>query len=308
MDMDGSSPPEPQGPDRTGARGWWCAGFRPEGGSPGELLEDLFGLAGDGAWRRVRGRETFPWPGTEDLVVKRFQGGEARDWWFERLREGELPRSPGRREAENLMALAAEGLPAPRAVAWVEEDSARRRPGLPGTGGRSALVMERIEYRTTLRQALANAGPAEREQLGTALLELVAKLHGNGWYHRDLYLDHVVQLENGGLCLLDLGRARRQESPRERWFIKDLAALYSSAPGAIPPRARLRFLARGLKRRRAATPGLRRRRSELRRWSRVVQAKAKRLAQHAPRAADHEGAARAVEDQRIRDERRGGSA
>ncbi|MFT5291409.1 MAG: tRNA A-37 threonylcarbamoyl transferase component Bud32 [Planctomycetota bacterium] len=308
MGMDGSSLPEPLGPDRTGAWGWWCTGFRPEGDSPGALLEDLFGLASDRAWRRVRGRETFPWPGEEDLVVKRFQGGEARDWWFERLREGELPRSPGRREAENLMALAADGLPAPRAVAWVEEDSARRRPGLPGTGGRSALVMERIEYQRTLRQALASADPLERERLGVALLELVAKLHGSGWYHRDLYLDHVVQLDNGELCLLDLGRARRQESPRERWFIKDLAALYSSTPGAIPPRARLRFLARWLKRRRGATPGSRRRRSDLRRWSRVIQAKAKRLAQHAPRAADHEGAARAVQDQRARDGRHGGLA
>ena len=275
------------------------------GDSPGALLKDLFGLGSTGAWRRVRGRETLPWPGEEELVVKRFQGGEARDWWYERLREGELPRSPGRREAENLMALAVDGLPAPRAVAWVEEDAARRRPGLPGTGGRSALVMERVEYRATLRQALAGADAPERERLGTDLLKLVAKLHGNGWYHRDLYLDHVVLLEGGGLCLLDLGRARREEAPRERWFIKDLAALYSSAPGVISPRARLRFLARWLKQRRGATPGLRRRRNELRRWSRVVQAKAKRLAQHAPRAADPEGAAREAQDQRAREEQRG---
>lgn len=296
--MEGSETRPPFGPDRVGARGWWQDEFLPEDHDPSSLLETLFGLEPDGTWRHVHGRETFPWPGREHLVVKRYEGGEARDWWYERLRDGELPRSPGRREAENLHSLTADGIPVPRVLAWVEEDAARRHPGLAGRTGRSALVMERIPHEASLRLALTRAPADERVRLGGALLDLVSRLHGRGWYHRDLYLEHVVQRADGELCLLDLGRARREESPRERWFIKDLAALYISTPGSVPPRARLRFLASWLARRKLVTPGLRRRRSELRRWSRVIEAKGRRMARHAPRAADADGAARAGEDAR----------
>ena len=105
-----------------------------------------------------------------------------------------------------------------------------------------------------------------------------------------------MQLEDGSLCLLDVGRARKEPAPRERWFVKDLAALYVSAPGSISPRERLRFLAGWLTHRRAARPDLRDRRSQLRRWSRVVVAKGRRMAQHAPRSSDPEGAERAARD------------
>jgi hypothetical protein len=50
-------------------------------------------------------------------------------------------------------------------------------------------------------------------------------------------------LEDGELALLDAGRARHAKSPRSRWFVKDLAALSSSAPPALAT-ARLRFAAR----------------------------------------------------------------
>lgn len=269
------------------ARGWWAAALRPAPATPAALLDEVFALEPEVRWRSVSGRETFPWPGRPGLVVKRFEGGPSRDWWYERLKEGEVPRSPARREAETLRALAAEHLPAPVALAWVEEDATRRHPGLGGKGGRSALVMGRIEIEQTLRQALARADAVERERLGRSLLALVSRLHAGGWYHRDLYLEHVVLLATGELALLDLGRARREPAPRERWFVKDLAALYLSAPGAVPPRARLRFLAGWLRGRAASTRG---RPHDLRRWSRVVQAKAQRMARHAPRDSDPSGA------------------
>ena len=171
----------------------------------------------------------------------------------------------------------------PAALGWWEE----RNPGgwLDHRWARSAVLMQRVEHRETLREVCsARPDEARRRWLGP-LAELTARLHGRGWYHRDLYLQHVVvaaphQDRAERLVLLDVGRARRRARPRRRWFVKDLAALLHSAPATIPPRARLRFLVaycrlRGLEGR-AARRGL----------ARAVLAKARRIASHAPRHVD----------------------
>jgi len=214
--------------------------------------------------RAVPGRETFAWPeGSEPpLVVKRYRGDLARDRWYDRL-HGHAGRSPGRREYENLVALAAEGLPVPRALGWAEE-----------ADGSSLVVMARVPHGAHLRDRLLageDAGPwLER------LVPLVVRLHEQGWYHRDLYLQHWVE-GPGGPVLLDVGRARRQARPRRRWFLKDLAALEHSAPAAVGPATRLRFLA-GYLDGRGVRDG-----STRRRWARDVAARAAAMAAHRPR-------------------------
>lgn len=270
-----------------------------------ELLRLIFELAPRAAFRRLPGRETFAWPGREEWVVKRFRGGESRERWHELLR-GATPRSPGRREGENLAALGALGLPVPRPLAWIEEAAAL------GFGGvrRSAVVMAHVAHRETLRQRLARASPREAAHWSTALAELVAELHAAGWYHRDLYLQHVVLAADAApgraaLTLLDLGRARSGHPPRARWLVKDLAALLHSTPSRVGRAERLRFLARWLELGRAAggrgrfqtgersdagDGGEARRNAgeerELRSWARRVLAKQRVLAAHAPRHVD----------------------
>jgi len=244
--------------------------------------------AEDSWLRRMPGRQTFLHrlqPGGREVVVKRFspEGRLAtlREDWRGRLRgraEGpgtagpERPRSPrlrgpARRERDALRELERQGLRVPAPLALVEE---------PGPGGRSLLVMEHVPHRLTLRDLeLPPDGRLEQ-----ALLGLVLGLHRAGWYHRDLYLHHLVLDERGvspegSLTLLDCGRARRSllERPRRRWLEKDLAALALWLPDGLDSRRRLRFLAgyldglgiRSRARRRAIAAGIEQRRLRMER-------------------------------------------
>ncbi len=246
------------------------------------VLDTLFRLVPERTFRRIPGRETFPWPGRSEWIVKRVHGGEARDHWHDRLRGGS--RSAARREAENLLELDRLGVKVPRPLLWVEEGDARKRPALRG---RSALVLETVLHSESLRQRLARSSPAEVRRWASELLDLVGTLHRSGWVHRDLYLEHLV-LGPDSLVLLDCARARRLGFVRRRWLVKDLAALLHSAPASVSRAERLRFLAAWLAR---VEPGsARNARAARRRWARAIISKARRLAAHRPRFADPESA------------------
>jgi tRNA A-37 threonylcarbamoyl transferase component Bud32 len=258
---------------------WFAPDFEPPAElsrSYGECLAALFGLEPATWLRRVPGRETFAWPGQTRWIVKRFVGGEPRDFWYERLRGG--TRSCARREAENLQQLAADGFAVPRALAWFEEAAACRHPRLAGRRGRSALVMERVPHTETLRGRLARASASELRSWNDRLAEYVVRLHAAGWYHRDLYLQHFVLVAEE-LALLDVGRARREANPRTRWFVKDLAALLHSAPDSLSRGERLRFL-------RAWLAGMGEGGDATRSWAAAIGTKARQLAAHEPRLVD----------------------
>ena len=198
--------------------------FLVDPGAPGELPRCL-DVDGDPVGLDPRPGGRPPW------VVKCHRGGRGRQAVGEALRElvaGSAPRSPGRREAETLAALAALGLPVPAPLLW-----ARRGPV-------SLTVLAFVPHPRTLRGAV-EAGELSAARLDE-LAALVARLHAAGWYHRDLYLDHLLETGDG-LVLIDAGRARRDPLPRLRWLAKDLAALSSSAPPDLV-RARLRVLVR----------------------------------------------------------------
>lgn len=224
--------------------------FEAVAGSEKALGGALLGLEVGACLRRLPGRETFlvdlAEPGAPrvldvdgdavglaldaelPVVVKRFGASDAREARAELLR-GKLPRSPAQREAENLAGLLSAGLPVPQPYLFCE------------SGASSLVVLEYLPHSATLR-SLIEAGAPEAEPLSWDLAVLVAHMHDAGWYHRDLYLEHVVVMEDGELALLDAGRARHAKSPRSRWFVKDLAALSSSAPLAMKAE-RLRFAA-----------------------------------------------------------------
>jgi tRNA A-37 threonylcarbamoyl transferase component Bud32 len=266
-------PPFPTPPSR-GGRAWvdpvWGDAPVTWRGSAAAVLAELE-AAEPARWlRRIPGRESFVLDaGGGAVVVKRFQGDQSRERWFERL-SGIAVRSPGRRECENLRELTAGGFPVPRPLAWFEQ------------GARSAVVMELVAHETTLRAALPDMAAAERVGWGAEVAALVARLHTAGWYHRDLYLEHLVLARRGPsrLALLDVGRARRQAQVRRRWFVKDVAALLHSAPDAVCARERLRLLARYLDERGVSE------RPARRVFAREVERKARRIAAHAPRFVD----------------------
>jgi len=212
--------------------------------------------------RRRPGRETFlagSWG-----IVKRYRGRDLA----EALRDfigARGFRSPGRREGENLADLGRAGIPVPEPRAWFQ------------TGAESAVVMEAVDHRQTLRDRL-EADPRQAREWVGPLAALVARLHESGWYHRDLYLQHLVLAGESDprLVLIDVGRARHGSRIRRRWWIKDLAALLHSTPDGVAARTRLRFLAAYCDARGVTE------REERRSWARAVLAKAKRMAAHVP--------------------------
>jgi tRNA A-37 threonylcarbamoyl transferase component Bud32 len=226
------------------------------------FLEGLAAQTPTELLRRGRGRETYRClgPRGEHLVAKR-----TRTPWLARL----AGKRPAKAEFDALVRLAAVGLPVPQALGLLER------------GDLGLVVMAEVEHSTDLRQHLA-AQPGEAALWLPRVLQLTLGLHERGWYHRDLYLDHFVvgRPAPGGaerLSLLDLGRARRAVQPRQRWFIKDLAALLHSTPAAVDDRLKLRFLHEYLAARGVSSP------SERRRWRERVRAKARRMAAHTPR-------------------------
>lgn len=216
--------------------------------------------------RRAPGRETrLHVSSGERLIEKLYEGSGGCEAWRERLR-GVKARSPARREYDALVELHAAGVPVPRALSSTDD------------GRRSSVRMSYVPHSETLAERLATASAAERLRLGAALLDIVLRLHRAGWYHRDLYLVHfLVRSGDGGLCLIDLGRARRDVAPRERWFEKDLAALEHSAPASVTRRERLRFLAAYLDGRGQ------RDRAARRRFAKGVERRAARMARHRPK-------------------------
>ncbi len=214
--------------------------------------------------RRLPGRVTFAWPEGDGAlwVVKRYRSDLARDRWFDLL-HGHPRRSPGRREFDSLQGLTADGLPVPRARGWAETGA-----------GTSLVVMDHVPHRLNVSQRLLS-GEDPRDWI-PKLVPLVAALHGQGWYHRDLYLDHWVEGPDGPV-LLDVGRARRQRRVRRRWFVKDLAALWHSLPRSVHPSMRVRWVAAYLDAR-----GIEGRESR-RAWLRRVRCRARHMARHRPK-------------------------
>ncbi len=206
---------------------------------------------------------------------KSFEGRGAPDGVLHWRRE---ERDTAEREVRQMEALAAAGVPAVRWAAWGREigpDGAERRsavlcPAVPG---------DALERR--LPAMIGGLAEAQRRdmirRIGDALAQLVAKLHGLGFVHRDLYLSHIfVEPARSGepvLTLIDVQRVFRPRLFVSRWIVKDLAALhYSTPPALIRPIERLRWLRTYL--------GVRRLDGRGRRLIRRIECKAAQIARH----------------------------
>jgi hypothetical protein len=202
--------------------------------------------------------------GETTIVYRKVHAPSRLPWRFRR--------SAARVEWERLHELAALGFRVPAPVLLAE------------SGAGSVLVTHEVTGALPLDQWLAThlPGPGDPAahvpvaRIVAAVAGLVARLHAAGFFHRDLYLCHLfLRTPAEEPTLIDLQRVRHGRRPRERWFVKDLAALASSTPPGVGAGRRLRFLRTYLERR-----GLAR---EWKAWARKVLAKARRIAAHVPK-------------------------
>jgi hypothetical protein len=113
------------------------------------------------------------------------------------------------------------------------------------------------ERRSALLIADAPGQPLERwvqshpERVPPALRDhlarFVRRFHRAGYVHRDLYLSHIFLDQHGAHApsfrLIDLLRVHRPRWRRQRWIVKDLAALNYSTPAGVATTAdRVRWL------------------------------------------------------------------
>jgi heptose I phosphotransferase len=140
-----------------------------------------------------------------------------------------FPVFSGPRELENVLALRAAGIAAPRPLAAGERDEGRRR--------RSFVVLEAIPG-TPLEELEL---PPERRDLVRRVARLVRDLHAAGFWHKDLYLANLLW-DGATLGLVDCERVkRRQGGPPPRARARDLASLDYSAE-RFSATDRVRFL------------------------------------------------------------------
>jgi hypothetical protein len=79
------------------------------------------------------------------------------------------------------------------------------------------------------------------------LARFVQRFHHAGYVHRDLYLSHIFLDLHGAndpsFRLIDVLRVHKPRWRRQRWFVKDLAALNYSTPAGVATTAdRVRWL------------------------------------------------------------------
>jgi len=161
--------------------------------------------------------------------------------WRSRLRArlGMGPRgAAGRVEAENLEALAADGIEVMDLIAYGEK---LHTDGLM----ESFLLTEELEGYTELHDFLrrrfsprelhhGTRRDHELNQIICQVAQIARRFHESGYNHRDFYCWHFFVREplpgRFEIKLIDLQRVQRRRRFRRRWIVKDLAQLAWSAP------------------------------------------------------------------------------
>jgi len=153
--------------------------------------------------------------------------------------------SPGLQEWEHLQWAAGQGLPAPRAVAAGEFIG-------PWGGLQSFLAIEELSGMLALHEAIplaqkhldSLAFSRWKQALAVEMARMTRALHGQRFFHKDLYVCHFFIHERdthhlpdsweGRVAIIDFHRLARHRWTAPWWKVKDLAELlYSSEiPGA----------------------------------------------------------------------------
>ena len=142
------------------------------------------------------------------LVVKRHRNPSRHP--VREMLKRVVGRSPARREWRALERLHAAGIGVPRPLAWGRLQ------------GGDELVVSVWHDGSDLRAALEGADEPTRATILEMLGEAIARLHAKGARHGDLHQGNLL-VENDRITLLDVQRARKQATARQR--LEDLARL-----------------------------------------------------------------------------------
>ncbi len=224
--------------------------------------------AGTRTTHRVEGPQSV-------FFLKRHRGltSTQRFWPFRRSNS-----SPARTEWDNHLIMRRSGFDVPDPVAMGESDAVFAVPA------ESFLITREVpgpSLDRVLTDGMPGFGDGRDQKLVQAVIRdlsgLVRRLHSSGFYHKDLYLQHLIVKDDprwGRPYMVDLQRVEQKFPPATRWLVKDIAALHYSAPPSFTRTDRLRFLLQYLGKTRVDPL--------TRKWIASVEARVTRMKGHQP--------------------------
>lgn len=154
--------------------------------------------------------------------------------------------SPARLEWDNHLIMRRSGFDVPDPVAMGESEAVFSIPA------ESFLITREVpgpSLDKVLTEGVPGFDDGRDQKLVQAVIRdlsgLVRRLHSAGFYHKDLYLQHLIVKDDprwGRPYMVDLQRVEQKFPPSHRWLVKDIAALHYSAPDSFTRADRLRFL------------------------------------------------------------------
>ncbi|MDD5556503.1 MAG: lipopolysaccharide kinase InaA family protein [bacterium] len=208
-------------------------------------------------------------PGSPPLYLKRHAPGTVLGA-LRALLSGARPLAPAVAEWEAIAAARAAG------VATMEPIAVGSRARRPALGPSFLVTAAAPGLRLEGEGRFFRGKFRERRDIIAALADTARRMHAAGLNHRDFYLSHIFLDPAGGgrrIVLIDLQRLQRRARGRNRWVVKDLAALnYSSPAPEVSRTDRLFFLRRYLRAARLDAAA--------RRFARRIAAKTARIRAH----------------------------
>ncbi len=249
--------------------------------SQGELLSKP-GLAGHRD--RIRLVVNDESSATRTVYLKRYHQPPAREQ-LRRMMSGDFRRGSARREARFARKLWELGVPTLTTIAFGQQMSGPiERRGFLITDEVPGASLEKLAD-AAMADPTVGPSPRDKHEIIRQLALLTRRMHERRLFHRDLYLCHVFLSRTASgeivLRLIDLARMISPRLTYVRWMVKDLAALdYSSPRGLVTRADRARFLYHYLVTPDECRPGRGVDGGRLRRVSRMVEAKSRRIASH----------------------------
>ena len=181
-------------------------------------------------------------PPSRNAGLKGFSPGfylkkhRARTWrtWLASFLRVAPPRSPGRIEAENAIALNALGIGVMPLTGYGEN---LRADGHLESFLMSEELLGYCELQDFIEQRFSPAwNKRELRRLIAHVADIARRFHAAGFNHRDFYCCHFLVKETSpgqfDVRLIDLQRVQQRRWLRRRWIVKDLAQLGSMSPDA----------------------------------------------------------------------------
>jgi len=188
-------------------------------------VEEFFMFQNDFCYKRNKYRAVYKIPSEKgrDYFLKKFYRLSMCDFFcgvFKKL-------SPAMREYRNIKLFEDLGIKTMLPVCLAEKTSC----GIPFE---SFIITESLESFPRVEDFIVKKWKSysykKKIHLVKKLAQVVGILHKNNYFHKDLYLGHILfDEEKEEFYVIDLQRVKKHNIVRKRWIIKDLASLNYSA-------------------------------------------------------------------------------